>query len=97
MFARSSIPLQHRINYYQMHTNLGPRKHGTAILVRHGLSVNNILFEPEGRLIAMEVKGFAFVCIYAPSGDQNKSYRDSFLRQTIPAYVAQYKAPAVIL
>ena len=45
----------------------------------------------------MEVKGFAFVCIYAPSGDQNKTYRDSFLRQTIPAYVAQYKAPAVIL
>ena len=84
-------------NHYQMHTNLGPRKHGTAILVRHGLSVNNILFEPEGRLIAMEVKGFAFVCIYAPSGDQNKTYRDSFLRQTIPAYVAQYKAPAVIL
>ncbi|KAI9550752.1 hypothetical protein GHT06_004945 [Daphnia sinensis] len=80
-----------------MHTNLGPRKHGTAILVRHGLSVNNILFEPEGRLIAMEVKGFAFVCIYAPSGDQNKTYRDSFLRETIPAYVAQYKAPAIIL
>jgi hypothetical protein len=45
----------------------------------------------------MEVKGFALVCIYAPSGDQNKSYRDSFLRQTIPAYVAQYKAPAIIL
>ncbi|EFX64271.1 hypothetical protein DAPPUDRAFT_118331 [Daphnia pulex] len=80
-----------------MHTNLGPRQHGTAILVRHGLSAKNILFEPEGRLIAMEVKGLAFVCIYAPSGDQNKSYRDSFLRQTIPAYVAQYKAPAIIL
>ncbi|KAK4045377.1 hypothetical protein OUZ56_032983 [Daphnia magna] len=64
---------------------------------RHGLSVNNILFEPEGRLIAMEVKGFAFVSIYAPSGDQNKTYRDSFLRETIPAYVAQYKAPAIIL
>ncbi|EFX63840.1 hypothetical protein DAPPUDRAFT_334925 [Daphnia pulex] len=42
----------------------------------------------------MEVKGLAFVCIYAPSGDQNKSYRDSFLRQTIPAYD---KAPAIIL
>jgi exonuclease III len=84
-------------NHYQMYTNLGPRKHGTAILVRHGLSASNILLEPEGRLIAMEVKGFAFVCIYAPSGDQNKSYRDSFLRQTIPAYVAQYKAPAIIL
>jgi exonuclease III len=55
------------------------------------------LLEPEGRLIAMEVKGFAFVCIYALSGDQNKNYRDSFLRQTIPAYVAQYKAPAIIL
>jgi len=84
-------------NHYKMYTNLGPRKHGTAILVRHGLSTNNILFEPEGRLIAMEVKGFAFVCIYAPSGDQNNIYRDSFLRQTIPAYVAQYKAPAIIL
>ncbi len=35
-----------------------------------------------------------FSCV---SGDQNKTYRDSFLRQTIPAYVAQYKAPAVIL
>ncbi|EFX62199.1 hypothetical protein DAPPUDRAFT_120432 [Daphnia pulex] len=80
-----------------MHTNLGPRQHGTAILVRHGLSTKNILFEPKGRLIAMEVKGFAFVCIYAPSGDQNKSYRDSFLPQTIPAYVAQYEAPEIIL
>ncbi len=76
-----------------MYTNLGPRKHGTAILVRHGLSANNILFETEG----MEVNSFAFVCIYAPSGDQNKSYRDFFLRQTNPAYVAQYKAPAIIL
>ena len=84
-------------NHYQMYTNLGPRKHGTAVLVRHGLRANNILIEPEGRLIAMEVKGLAFVCIYAPSGDQNKTYRDSFFRQTIPAYVAQYKAPAIIL
>ena len=45
----------------------------------------------------MEVKGLAFVCIYAPSGDQNNTYRDSFFRQTIPAYVAQYRAPAIIL
>ena len=84
-------------NHYQMFTNLGPRKHGTAILVRHGLRVKNILLEPEGRLIAMEVRDLAFVCIYAPSGDQNKTNRDIFLRQTVPAYVTQYKAPAIIL
>ena len=84
-------------NHYQMFTNLGPRKHGTAILVRHGLRAKNLLFEPEGRLLAMEVGGLAFVCIYAPSGDQNKINRDVFLRQTVPAYVTQYKAPAIIL
>ncbi len=83
--------------HYQMYTNLGPRKHGTAILVKHGLHAENILFEPEGRLIAMEVRGLAFVCIYAPSGEQNKINRDFFFRQTVPAYVTQYKAPAIIL
>ena len=82
---------------YQMFTNLGPRKHGTAILVRHGLHAENVLVEPEGRLLSVEVKGLAFVCIYAPSGEQNKTYRDFFFRQTIPAYVTKSKAPAIIL
>ena len=83
--------------HYNMHTNLGPRKHGTAVLVRHGLRVKNAQLEPEGRLLSLEVQGITFVCIYAPSGDGNKLARDHFFRITVPAYCTTYNTPFVLL
>lgn len=83
--------------HYDMHTNLGPRKHGTAILVRQNLHIKNVLIEPEGRLISLETQGITYTCIYAPSGEGNKLARDKFFRFTIPAYCATVKTRLVIL
>ncbi len=50
--------------HYNLYTNLGPRKHGTAILFRQDLHAANIQIEPEGRLISLEIQGHTFVCMY---------------------------------
>ena len=80
-----------------MYTNLGPRKLGTAILVRQGFSAGNVQTEPEGRLINLQVSGVTFMCIYAPSGESFKTARDLFFRITVPAYFARCKTPVIIL
>ena len=82
---------------YNIFSNLGPRKRGTAILVRQELRAKNAQFEPEGRLLSVEVEGLTFVCIYAPSGVGLKAERDLFFRVTIPSYCTTYKTPYVIL
>ena len=83
--------------YFDMYTNLGPRKLGTAILVRHGFCAGNVQTEPEGRLISLQVSGLTFMCIYAPSGESFKTARDLFFRITVPAYFTRCKTPVIIL
>ena len=83
--------------YFDMYTNLGPRKLGTAILVRQGLCAGNVQTEPEGRLISLQVRGLTFMCIYAPSGESFKTARDTFFRITVPAYFTRCKTPVIIL
>ena len=82
---------------YEIVFNLGPKKLGTAMLLRRGLRAKSTLKEPEGRLISVELEGLNYVCVYAPSGSEAKLERDIFLRQTVPAYVLTSKKPAVIM
>ena len=82
---------------YDCVTNLGPKKLGTAVLLRRGIRAKSTLMEPEGRLISVELGGLNIVCVYAPSGSEAKLKRDEFLRQTIPAYVLANKNPAIIM
>ena len=92
-FTNGLIFTQH----YNMFVNLGPRKRGTAILVRQELSAKNAQFEPEGRLLSVEVEGLSFACIYAPSGDGLKAKREQFFRLTIPSYCTTLKNPFILI
>ena len=82
---------------YNIFSSLGPRKRGTAILVRQELRAKNAQFEPEGRLLSVEVEGLTFVSIYAPSGTGQKAERDHFFRFTIPSFCTTFKTPYVML
>ena len=47
------------------------------------MRASRTLFEPEGRLISVELLGLNFVCLYAPSGSDAKLKRDEFFRFTV--------------
>lgn len=82
---------------FKIISNLGPKKRGTAVLVRKNLKIDKILLEPEGRLISVDIAGLTIVCVYAPSGETNKLERDEFFKVTILAYTALSKYPIVLL
>ncbi|KZR96465.1 Uncharacterized protein APZ42_009177, partial [Daphnia magna] len=82
---------------YHLLANVGPNKNGTAILINHGLEYSRLLLEPDGRLISIDVKCFTFINIYAPSGKQAKNERNTFLRQTVPAYSVTARLPFVLM
>ncbi|XP_045032605.1 uncharacterized protein LOC123474456 [Daphnia magna] len=82
---------------YHLLANVGPNKNGTAILIKHGLEYSRLLLEPDGRLISIDVKCFTFINIYAPSGKQAKNERNTFLRQTVPAYSVTARLPFVLM
>ena len=77
--------------------NLGPRKRGTAVLVRRGLKFTNLLIEPEGRLISLDVNGITYVGLYAPSGCSARVERKKFFNKTVPTYVLSSKNSAIIV
>ncbi|KZS00285.1 Uncharacterized protein APZ42_003474, partial [Daphnia magna] len=82
---------------YHLLANVGPNRNGTAILIKNGLEYSRLLLEPDGRLIAIAVKCFTFINIYAPSGKQSKNERNTFLRQTVPAYSVTTRLPFVLM
>lgn len=82
---------------YTLFVNPGPRKRGTALLVRHGLQVSNLQIEPEGRLISADICNVTYICVYAPSGYAAREDRNDFFRKTVPAYFLGSKKPAVLL
>lgn len=92
-FTESSILEQH----YYLLSNVGPRRLGTAVLVRRGLNYKRELLDPEGRLISIDVGPVTVINIYAPSGTRTKEERNEFLRKTIPAYASTSKLPVILM
>lgn len=82
---------------FKLITNLGPRKRGTAVLIRRNISIKRTLIEPEGRLLSVDLNGLTVICVYAPSGETNKPQRDEFFQSTIPAYTSLTKNPIILL
>jgi len=70
--------------HYNVLSNVGPRRRGTAVLIRKGIHFSRELLDPDGRLISIDVGSFTFINIYAPSGLIAREERNIFLRQTIP-------------
>lgn len=84
-------------HHYHLLSNVGPRRLGTAMLVRRGLSYTRELLDPEGRLISIDVGGVTIINIYAPSGARSKEERNDFFRKTVPAYAVSSNFPLVIV
>ena len=88
---------QHLEGEYKMFVNLGPKKRGTAVLVRHGLQSSNLLVEPDGRLTSIDVNGVTYIGVYAPSGCTKRLERRDFFSSTVPAYYLASKHPAILM
>ena len=82
---------------YTIYVNLGPKKRGTAVLVRRGLQSSNLLVEPDGRLISIDVNGVTYIGVYAPSGCTRRLERREFFNSTVPAYYLASKNPAILI
>ena len=67
------------------------------MLVRRGLQASNLLVEPDGRLISIDVNDVTYIGLYAPSGSNNKKNRNAFYKTTVPAYFLASKNPAVLM
>ena len=72
---------QHLEGAYTLYSNLGPRKRGTAMLVRRGLQASNLLVEPDGRLILIDVNDVTYIGLYRPRGVTTKKIEASSLKQ----------------
>jgi len=71
------------IRSYTKHINIGTDQRGTAILVKDGIQIRPIKRRPTGRGIAGVLEGIYLINIYAPSGAEKKSERETFFNKDI--------------
>jgi len=83
--------------HYHFLSNVGPKKLGTAFLIRNGINYTNELLEPEGRLISVNIGSFTLINVYGVSGQNHKEERNIFFRKTLPAYAIASKLPKIII
>jgi len=57
---------------FNLITNVGTEKRGTAFIIKEGLSITKVKRIPSGRGIAGLLKDTWIINIYAPSGAENK-------------------------
>ena len=61
------------------------------------MPASRTIFEPEVRLISVELLVLNLVCLNTPSGSEAKLKSDDFFHFTAPAYVLASKNPAIII
>ena len=83
--------------HYNILSNIGPKRLGTAVLIRKGVDFSRQLLEPDGRLISIDIGSFTFMNIYAPSGSIAREERNLFLRRTLPAYAITANLPIILV
>jgi exonuclease III len=71
-------PNFHTAIRYTVHINLGAEGRGTAILTKDGLDISDIKRLPSGRGIAAAFNGTWIFNVYAPSGAEKKTERETF-------------------
>ena len=84
-------------SHYNLVSNVGPRRLGTAVLIRKGIHFSRELLDPDGRLISIDIGSFTFINIYAPSGRSAREERNTFLRRTLPAYAVTTNLPLILV
>ncbi len=82
---------------FRMIVNTGPTKRGTAVLLRRDLRIENVYFEPDGRLTSVDLRHSTVISVYAPAGTRLRKEREEFFNQTVTAYLAKCKNPAILM
>jgi exonuclease III len=72
---------------FQSYVNLDEKKRGTAVLIRNGLKVRDVLLSECGRIISLVINEINFVNIYAKSGSQYKRTRDDFFLNKLTVHL----------
>lgn len=73
---------------YNVFTNVDHHLRGTAIALKPHIQTLSTERSLDGRLITVKLPGDVLICnIYAPSGTQNRNYRENFFNETIAYYI----------
>ena len=86
----------HKIRRYTIYINEGTERRGTAIVVKEGITLNDIKRIPSGRGIAAKFNGTWIVNIYAPSGTEKKQEREHFYNSEL-TYILPMTYAEIIL
>jgi len=81
---------------YSAHINEGIEKSGTEILMKEGISVDNIKILPSGRGIAGLFEDTWIINVYAPSGAEKRKERENFFTNEL-AYLLPTGPREIIL
>ena len=68
---------------YQSIVNLDENNRGTAILLKEGFEIQNVIKLCSGRGIACDVNGITLINVYAPSGNSNRQARNNFFTEEL--------------
>ncbi|EFX63579.1 hypothetical protein DAPPUDRAFT_335317 [Daphnia pulex] len=93
--AFSSCPILE--SRFQVFASPGPNKAGTAVLVSKTLKVQSHTFDPDGRLLCINLGPVSFVSLYDPSGRIFRDERSTFFRVIVPAFLSCVKEPIVLM
>lgn len=79
-------------NFQFIHThtaivNRNPNDLGTAMLVRKGLEVNDVLSQPNGRILSATIANINFVNVYAFSGTNKRKERDEMFKTDLAVHL----------
>ena len=72
-------------------------KPGVAVIYLKTLVINEILILEPGRLLLLETEEWAFINIYAPSGNNNKNNRHKMYNETLPRNLISRKVMPILI
>ena len=64
---------------------------GIVTLIKNGINISDFIVGAEGRTIGIKINNAQFWNIYPLSGTNNKTWRETYFRETLPNYMANWK------
>jgi exonuclease III len=84
------------IRRYTIYTNVGTEQRGTAIMVKHGLTLQNIRRLPTGRGLAGTFQGICVMNVYAPSGAEKRKEKEQFNNAELPHLLSTSRTNVIL-
>lgn len=82
---------------YEVILNIDERNRGTAILIRTGMNISDVRKSLDSRILAVTLQNAVTVVnVYAPSGSNNRTSRETFFNTALPTHMLQH-APFLII